>query len=584
MHTATFYSYRGGVGRTTALVNVAVDLALRGRKVLLVDFDLEAPDLPSFPLLRPKGGMHPGVVEFIDEYLRSGKPPAIANYVFAARDDVYPARLVHENGGKIWVMPAGRGDDNYWQAFHKIDWKKLYDLQDGFVLFEDMKFQWQQSFQPDYVLLDVRAGINDRLAICTRQLPDALVTLFTPESEEEDGLDDLAGVRRVLRDVAIDSLQPNHRRIDVLTVATQASHLDSGDDGICIMLTECECLSIDPEEDLCIDFDHAATIPRVPELPLERQVVANLRPRKRLPLAYRQLANALMRSNCSQDREGAQRFLNELQGHPDNAVAVPAINWEGSPTMHWFDWAARLDEVIKNFYQDAEILAQAASCLFLAGRDDEALRTLDQAIDLAPAGDTLLWQRASGRIRRNVGKCCSGRQHPLAASFLSPASKRSAQVDDLLQLLDGPKPSPSRGFDPAGLKREFDARTQGSKLPEFGSITLTLIPHDTGYSLTHNVPGIDPYVASAFQQLRRLAPDKMQEALHRPRIQQLPPEARQRLIDAPLATPSAEQEPLRLIRARQWRAAITLLEHVSQSSSTSYLDLFSLAVALLGSR
>ena len=182
MHTATFYSYRGGVGRTTALVNVAVDLALRGRKVLLVDFDLEAPDLPSFPLLRPEGGMHPGVVEFIDEYLRSGKPPAIANYVFAARDDVYPARLVHENGGEVWVMPAGRGDDNYWQAFHKIDWKELYDLQDGFVLFEDMKFQWQQSFQPDYVLLDARAGINDRLAICTRQLPDALVTLFTPES------------------------------------------------------------------------------------------------------------------------------------------------------------------------------------------------------------------------------------------------------------------------------------------------------------------------------------------------------------------------------------------------------------------
>jgi len=595
MYTATFYSYRGGVGRTTALVNVAVDLALRGRKVLLVDFDLEAPSLPSFPLL---GRTHPGVVEFIDEYLHSGKPPAIADYIFAARDDVYPARLVGENGGKIWVMPAGRGDDDYWQAFHKIDWKKLYDLQDGFLLFEDMKFQWQQTFQPDYVLLDARAGINDRLAICTRQLPDALVTLFTPDSEEEDESDELAGVRRVLRDVVIESLQPNHRRIDVLTVATQASHLDSGDDGIPFplpisMLPESWCLSIDPEEDdLCyIDFDHAATIPRAPELLLQRQVVANLCPRKRLPLAYRQLADALIRSNCSQDREGTQRFLNELQGDPDKAVAVPAIDWEASPfgfgQMHWFDRAARLDEVIKNFYQDAEILSQAASCLFLAGRYDEAMRTLDQAIDPAPAGDTLLWQRTPGRLgakrRVLVRVALADSIHWQRASYRRHLND-PREVDDLWQLLESPKPSLSRGFDPTGLKREFGARTQGSHLPEFGSITLMPIPSDKGYSLTHVVPGVDSYVASAFHRLRLLAPDKMQEALHTARIQQLPPEARQRLIaDEPLAPPSDKQEPLRLIRARKWRDAITLLEaRISQSSSTSYLDLFFLAMAFWG--
>src|ERR1700751_1348059 len=113
MYTATFYSYRGGVGRTTALVNVAVDLALRGRKVLLVDFDLEAPGLPSFALLRPEGDTHPGLVEFIDEYLRFGKAPDIADYV-------YQAKAVGENCGDVWVMPAGRGDDEYWQALYKI--------------------------------------------------------------------------------------------------------------------------------------------------------------------------------------------------------------------------------------------------------------------------------------------------------------------------------------------------------------------------------------------------------------------------------------------------------------------------------
>src|SRR4029077_8525550 len=44
----TFYSYKGGVGRSMALANIAVLLARRGKKVLAVDWDLEAPGLPRY--------------------------------------------------------------------------------------------------------------------------------------------------------------------------------------------------------------------------------------------------------------------------------------------------------------------------------------------------------------------------------------------------------------------------------------------------------------------------------------------------------------------------------------------------------
>jgi MinD-like ATPase involved in chromosome partitioning or flagellar assembly len=44
----TFYSYKGGVGRSMALVNVGVLMALEGHKVLLIDWDLEAPGLEIF--------------------------------------------------------------------------------------------------------------------------------------------------------------------------------------------------------------------------------------------------------------------------------------------------------------------------------------------------------------------------------------------------------------------------------------------------------------------------------------------------------------------------------------------------------
>ena len=51
----TFYSYKGGTGRTMALANIAWILAANGKRVLAVDWDLEAPGLHRFfhPFLDP---------------------------------------------------------------------------------------------------------------------------------------------------------------------------------------------------------------------------------------------------------------------------------------------------------------------------------------------------------------------------------------------------------------------------------------------------------------------------------------------------------------------------------------------------
>ena len=45
MKTITFYSYKGGAGRTLLLVNTAYYLAGAGKRVVMIDFDLEAPGL-----------------------------------------------------------------------------------------------------------------------------------------------------------------------------------------------------------------------------------------------------------------------------------------------------------------------------------------------------------------------------------------------------------------------------------------------------------------------------------------------------------------------------------------------------------
>src|SRR5215467_4520903 len=67
----TFYSYKGGTGRTMALANVAWILAANGKRVLAVDWDLESPGLLRFfsPFMDPSAlTSTPGVIDMIQEY------------------------------------------------------------------------------------------------------------------------------------------------------------------------------------------------------------------------------------------------------------------------------------------------------------------------------------------------------------------------------------------------------------------------------------------------------------------------------------------------------------------------------------
>jgi MinD-like ATPase involved in chromosome partitioning or flagellar assembly len=66
----TFYSYKGGTGRSMALANVAWILASNGKRVLTVDWDLEAPGLHRYfkPFLVDKDlTSSDGIIDLRDE-------------------------------------------------------------------------------------------------------------------------------------------------------------------------------------------------------------------------------------------------------------------------------------------------------------------------------------------------------------------------------------------------------------------------------------------------------------------------------------------------------------------------------------
>ena len=214
MYVTTFYSFKGGVGRTMALVNAAVTFALRGRRVLAVDFDIEAPGLDTFDVLRPREEV-PGVIDFVTQYLESGQAPNAADYI----GECPP---IGEQGGSLWLMPSGR-NETYATNFSQVDWGALYDRHDGYLLFEDLKEQWNRIAEPDYVLIDSRTGHTDTSGICTRQLPDSVVILFFPNEQN------LRGLTEVVGDIRAEAEEPRTKSIDLHFVMSNVPDLDDED-------------------------------------------------------------------------------------------------------------------------------------------------------------------------------------------------------------------------------------------------------------------------------------------------------------------------------------------------------------------
>ncbi|MEU6153999.1 AAA family ATPase [Actinosynnema sp. NPDC047251] len=202
----TFYSYKGGVGRSFTLANVAVLLARWGHRVLTIDWDLEAPGLhhyfKSVMSAEPEGG----VIDLAHDFLAGAAVPR----PHAVRLDV--------QGNTLALLAAGRDDESYMERMQRIDWADLYER--GFAAFlERCREQWIEDY--DFVLIDSRTGISDIAGICTAHLPDQLAVVFTAN---EQNLKDVVNiVRRV--DEARDRLPYDRPRHLVLPVL---SRLDSG--------------------------------------------------------------------------------------------------------------------------------------------------------------------------------------------------------------------------------------------------------------------------------------------------------------------------------------------------------------------
>lgn len=204
----TFYSYKGGTGRTMALANVASLMALEaagGQGVLMVDWDLDAPGLHEYfrpRLQRQLAGTpepdweldaRPGVIDLFVRYREAlGKlPPGRVQTRDEARrlvEEIDPLPLVLETGvSGLHLLKAGRFDAGYSASVSTFPWEDLYKRSPWLV----QAFAERLTGRYRYVLVDSRTGLNDISGICTMLLPERLVAVFTPNRQSLFGVYDL---------------------------------------------------------------------------------------------------------------------------------------------------------------------------------------------------------------------------------------------------------------------------------------------------------------------------------------------------------------------------------------------------------
>lgn len=185
----TFYSYKGGVGRTLALANVAWILAANGMRVLAIDWDLEAPGLLPFfrPFLDdPMGARTHGMIDLLQDQAISAASASVQD----APDVEILSYLqsVHwefPDGGYLDLMSAGRHDPSYDVRVGTFDWEAFYRKLGGAAFLERLRAHLREEY--DYVLIDSRAGLSDAGAISTIALPDTLVVCFTLNPQIMEG-------------------------------------------------------------------------------------------------------------------------------------------------------------------------------------------------------------------------------------------------------------------------------------------------------------------------------------------------------------------------------------------------------------
>ena len=173
-----FFSVKGGVGRSSALTMLAIALAQRGKRVLVVDGDFESPGLSSSLLPAGDGQPDYGVVDWLTAQSLGADMKSLQHMALANVVEPSPLNARLELTGQILVAPAyGRQTEAYVSKLARIyrqspDGKSYAERLNSFLSTAEAQHKI------DITLFDCRAGIDDTAGVAITQLQADISLLF----------------------------------------------------------------------------------------------------------------------------------------------------------------------------------------------------------------------------------------------------------------------------------------------------------------------------------------------------------------------------------------------------------------------
>jgi len=192
----TFYSYKGGTGRTTSLAYFASWLATHyGKKVVIIDCDFEAPGLTNYFDISEE---RKGIVEYLFD---ADYSKLMGTTLDIKKDYAHQVRYEYVGKGDIYIISAGNLSNeyvsekskrtyraDYFEALARLDITSTAHIIAQFeTFFKDLKNQLELDYENSVILIDSRTGFNDTFAILSA-LSDIIVGFFGINKQSQIGI------------------------------------------------------------------------------------------------------------------------------------------------------------------------------------------------------------------------------------------------------------------------------------------------------------------------------------------------------------------------------------------------------------
>lgn len=184
----SIHAFRGGTGKTSLIVNLAYQLALRGFRIGMIDTDLPSPGLHTFFGLTPTS-----LKNTLNDYLRGECEIKDAAY------DVTP-QVQSPRAGKLILVPCSMETG---AIIHIL--REGYDVSSLNEGCEDLL----KNYRLDFLFNDTHPGLHEE-TLLSIALSDAMILVTRPDGQDMPGT-------QILLDIA--------RRMDVPQVFLIANQL-----------------------------------------------------------------------------------------------------------------------------------------------------------------------------------------------------------------------------------------------------------------------------------------------------------------------------------------------------------------------